>query len=105
MTPKVVVLWPIRPHEVARIPIRNNCEMVLIEDWIPLYMLEPLTLGGCILLSVGAGELGGWIFLLVGAKKSGRLSFLLFGFGKHVECNLYTINNIFCGFIPFMFPR
>ena len=59
-------------------------------------MLELLTLGGFILLLVGADKLGGWSLLLVGARKSGSWSFLLVGASKHIECNLCIINNIFC---------
>ena len=32
--------------------VPNNCELVLTKDWSPLYRLEPITLGGCIFLSV-----------------------------------------------------
>ena len=73
----------------------NNCELVLTKDWNPLYTLETGTLGGCILLLVGANELGGWSLLLVGARKLRSWRFLLIGAGKHIQCNHYIINNIF----------
>ena len=78
----------------------ENYELVLIEDCNPLYRLEVVTLGGFSLLLVGDDKLGGWSLLLVGARKSGSWRFLPVGSSKHIECNLYIINNIFCGFSP-----
>ena len=78
--------------------------MVFIEDWNPLYRLETMTLGGFILLSVGDDKLGGWSLLIVGARKLGSWSFLPVSAGKHIECILHIISNIFCGFLPFGFP-
>ena len=85
--------------------VLENCDSVLTEEWIPLYRFDHVTLGGYHLLLVGDDKLGGWILLLVGARKSWSWSFLPVGAGKHVECNIYIINNIFCGFLPFGFPH
>ena len=78
----------------------ENCELFLTEDWSSLYRLEPVTLRGCILLSVGDDKLWGWSLLVVGARKSGSWSFLPVRVGNQIECNIYIINNIFYGFFP-----
>ena len=76
----------------------ENYELVLTENCNPLYRMDHVNSGGCILLSVGADKLRGWILLLVGARKSGSWRFLLVGVGKNIECNLHIINKIFCVF-------